>query len=313
MNVADTLLQALRERMLDESESLAGLLRKCLLLGAETGSEALRDWARKELNGYSESDEVPEYRKVRGMPIQYNSLSGRFHATGQTIDRMQLPKEAWDYVPDELPFTQPVEELEELARQKSLSFASPRLTFAESVWNERLGPFQQVMALHYTMAGSRVAGMLGQIRTRLVDLIAELTASTPLEELPGKDTVDAAVHERIGDVYNTTIQQTGGALAIGAHAEAESTGLSVDDALRLLSEVRRVAADVGAEERCAIEQAVDDLEGILGQDEPDTGEVVRKVGKLQAAAQKIGILAVTAATTTAVQTLTDMALKGAFH
>ncbi|MFF0366375.1 hypothetical protein [Micromonospora sp. NPDC005087] len=40
--MTDTLLRSLRERMLDESEPLAGLLRKCLLLGAETGSEAPR-------------------------------------------------------------------------------------------------------------------------------------------------------------------------------------------------------------------------------------------------------------------------------
>ncbi len=32
--------------MLDESEPLAGLLRKCLLLGAETGSGSLRESVR---------------------------------------------------------------------------------------------------------------------------------------------------------------------------------------------------------------------------------------------------------------------------
>ena len=54
--MTDTLLRSLRERMLDESEPLAGLLRKCLLVGAETGSRR-RDRARKELNGYaSEAD-----------------------------------------------------------------------------------------------------------------------------------------------------------------------------------------------------------------------------------------------------------------
>jgi hypothetical protein len=51
LRVTDALLRSLRERMLDESEPLAGLLRKCLLLGAETGSVTLRYWARKELNG----------------------------------------------------------------------------------------------------------------------------------------------------------------------------------------------------------------------------------------------------------------------
>ncbi len=36
--VTDTVLQSLRTQILDESEPLAGLLRKCLMLGAETHS-----------------------------------------------------------------------------------------------------------------------------------------------------------------------------------------------------------------------------------------------------------------------------------
>jgi hypothetical protein len=71
--VTDTLLRSLREHVLDESEPLAGLLRKCLLLGAETGSDALRDWARKELNGYDVEDDLPEYRRLAGVPISMDS------------------------------------------------------------------------------------------------------------------------------------------------------------------------------------------------------------------------------------------------
>ncbi len=78
--------------MLDESEPLAGLLRKCPLLGAETGSDALRDWARRELNGYAEED-VPNYRKLQNVPISMTSISGNTWTKGQVIDRLQLPSE----------------------------------------------------------------------------------------------------------------------------------------------------------------------------------------------------------------------------
>jgi hypothetical protein len=62
--------------MLDESEPLAGFLRKYLLLGAETGSDSLRQWARKELNGYDKDDELPGYRKLPTPPLALPSLSG---------------------------------------------------------------------------------------------------------------------------------------------------------------------------------------------------------------------------------------------
>lgn len=315
--MTDTLLQALRARILDESEPLAGLLRKCLLLGAETGSEALREWARRELNGYDSDEDVPEYRKVRGVPISFSSISGTYWTKGQTIDRLQLPSETWEYVPEVFPFKQPVEELERYASEESLRFRTTGLAYAETVWNGKLDMFQQIMDMHYTMTGSTVAGMLGQIRTKLVDFVADLTADTPLTELPGKERVDAAVHDRIGDVYNTTIMKAEGPLAIGSGAEAKAEGLSVSDVLRLLAEVRTSAESVPAEDRAELDQAIADLQATLEKDQPETGEVVRRAGKVRAAsqavAQKVGMVAITAATTTAIDAVTELAVNGAFH
>ncbi|MBM7025312.1 hypothetical protein [Clavibacter zhangzhiyongii] len=83
--MTDTLLRSLRDRALDETEPLAGLLRKCLLLGAETGSSSLRDWARLELNGYVEEASVPEYRKIPGVPLSVDSVSGTTLGQGSGV------------------------------------------------------------------------------------------------------------------------------------------------------------------------------------------------------------------------------------
>ncbi|WP_328851322.1 hypothetical protein OG994_26325 [Micromonospora globbae] len=165
--MTDTLLRSLREHLLDESEPLAGLLRKCLLLGAETGSEALRERARRELNGYGDEDEVPKYRKFHDVPISMDSMSGRTWRRGDIISRLNLPPEAREYVPEEFTFKQPIEELQHLAGQIKLSFTSPGLVVAQAIWNRKLGPFQSVDGLSYVMTGSAVMGILGQIRTKL--------------------------------------------------------------------------------------------------------------------------------------------------
>lgn len=301
--------------MLDESEPLAGLLRKCLLLGAETGSVTLREWARKELNGYGDVDETPDHRTVAGWAISMDSISGNTWTKGQVIDRHQLPRKAWEYVPETLTFKQPVEELEELAGQPTLSFVSSGLAMAASIWNEQLGPFQSVVGLSYVMSGSVVAGILGQIRTRLVDLIADLTAETPLLELPRKEQVDAAVDHRIGhfrDVYNTTIHTADGPVAIGEHANARSEGISIEDALLLLDEVSRAAADVEGAHRTELLEAVADLRAAVAEKSPDTGDVVRKIGRLRAVANKIGVASVAGAAGGAAQALTELAVGGAF-
>lgn len=116
------MLRSIRERANDENETLAGLLRKCLLLGAETGSSSLRDWARLELNGYSDEATLPEYRRVSGVPMTMDSISGNNWATGQTVTRSQLPLAAREYVSEFVFLTQPVEELERLAQEKTLHF-----------------------------------------------------------------------------------------------------------------------------------------------------------------------------------------------
>jgi hypothetical protein len=311
--MTDSLLRSLRERVLDEGEPLAGLLRKCLLLGAETGSVSLRDWARLELNGYVDESSLPDYRKISGVPMSMDSMSGNTWATGQTITRMQLPASTWQYVPEYLFLTQPIEEIGRLAQEKTLRFKPAGLAMAQSVWNGELGPFQSIVDLSYVAPGSVFAGLLGQVRTKLVDLIADLTMATPLTKLPRREDVDAAMIHRIGnvrDVYATTLVNSSGPTAVGSAATA-SAGLDVDAVLALLSTVQH-AADVDGEETSEIKEALAELRDVLTKDQPDTGEVIKRAGKLRAIADKLGVAAISSATSSAVTTLTGLALKGAF-
>lgn len=299
--------------MLDESEPLAGLLRKCLMLGAETGSTALRDWARKELSGYRDDDDVPGYRKLPAA-IRVDSTSGNTWTKGQIIDRLHMPQACQEYVPEVIPFPQPIEELGQLASRDSLSFTNPGLAHAQVLWDRELGPFQSIVNLSYTLPGSAVAGILGQIRTQLVDLIADLTADTPLAELPSKAHVDAAVRDRItapGNTYNTTIHEASGAVAIGAGAHAEADGVSVEDVMRLLQQVSEVSTDVQPEDRDELMRAVADLRAAVSTESPDTGEVVKKAGALRVVGEKLGVASVAAAVGSAVQVAIDLALSGA--
>src|SRR5262249_7703825 len=160
-----------------------------------------------------------------------------------------------------------------------LTFGSPGLAYAQTVWNGKLDPFQNIVGMHYVMSGSGVAGIFGQIRTQLVDGGADLTAHTPMSELPQKDQVDAAVTHRLGDIYNTTIQSASGPVAVGSRAKASTEGLTVADALRLLDAVQASTADVPGSDRAEVLDAVAELRAAVEKEHPDTGDVVKKVGK----------------------------------
>lgn len=285
--MTDTLLTSLRERMLDETEPLAGLLRKCLVLGAETRSESLRQWARYELNGYDDSAELPSYRILPSPVIMVDYISGNAYGTNHAYDRLQLPAKAQKYVSETLSWCQPIDELEKFAAQKNLSFTGTGLAAAQSIWNKELGWAQQITGMRFSVAGSAIAGMLGQIRTQLVDIVADLTADTPLTELPGKEAVDAAVGTHIGTQYNTTITAPSGPTAVGTAATASTEGLTVDDAIALLAAVRDASAEVGdVAARGELQAAVEELRGAIESATPDAGEVMRKAGKLKAIAEE---------------------------
>lgn len=311
--MTETLLRSLRERLLDESEPLAGLLRKCLMLGAETGSSALRDWARNELNGYQDGVPVPTYRHVPVAVIKMNSISGYTVVTGQTINRFNLPEEALKAVPEEVQLREPIEELERLSASPSLAFTHGGLAYAQAVWNRQLDDFQQITNLHFEVSGAIITGVLGKIRTQMVDVVADLTAGTPLTELPGKLQVDAAVGQHIGTQYNTTIHTATGPTAIGTKAHAMSKGLGIDDAIRLLDAVRSAAESVGDQHaRAKLLEAVEDLRAEVLSAAPDTGAVVKKTGRLKTAAVNIGIPGISAAVGGAVEAFTSLAMGGAF-
>jgi hypothetical protein len=155
--------------------------------------------------------------------------------------------------------------------------------------------------------------MVGQIRTQLVDIIADLTADTPMSELPSKGQVDAAVSEHIGTTYTTTINTVSGPVAIGTDAQAKTEGLSVDDVLRLLDAVQEAAArDVEEADQAEVLKAVADLRTALSKDTPDTGELVKKAGRLRALGISIGGASLMAATEGAASALMEMAMSGAF-
>lgn len=311
--MGDALLGSLRAQVMDETEALAGLLRKCLMLGAQTGSESLRQWARYELNGYDDEADLPSYRRLPTPMLSVDSISGRTWATGVGYNVLQLPEKAREFVGPELPLRQPIEELHQLSASKTLSLSSGSLAYAQHLWNQELGPFEQIVSMSFRCSGATISGVLGQIRNQLVDLVADLTADTPLSELPRKAQVDAAMEQHIGTQYVTTVHAPRGPVAVGSKAVATSDGVSIDDALRLLKAARAESNEAEDEDlRAELLDAVDSLRAAVEVEEPDAGEVVRKVGRLKQAATALGVPLAGSAVGGAIEAFTALALSGVF-
>jgi hypothetical protein len=58
------LLAQIEAGVLDDTVPLSSLLQKCIALGGQAGSEKIRGWARRELNGYAGAETVPDHRHI---------------------------------------------------------------------------------------------------------------------------------------------------------------------------------------------------------------------------------------------------------
>ena len=97
----------------DSGSDLASLLRRCISLGGVTGSESLRDWASRELMGYRNDDEIPDYRTAAA-PLVLDAHVPGGRITGQQVPYTLIPDFARNDLSDDIEFRQPIAEIAEM-------------------------------------------------------------------------------------------------------------------------------------------------------------------------------------------------------
>lgn len=177
-----SLLGQIERGALDEKTSITSLLHKCIVLGGRAGSIELRDWARRELRGYEASDQLPDYRKV-GAAIGVDAVSGNYMVKNQTISPFDLP----DFVQDAgigevFEVRMGIGRVEDLARTSddSVKLSLPDgASLAKLMNTENGNPYQAIHRVFWMVSPVAFQGVVDQVRTSLVELVAELVAHMP--------------------------------------------------------------------------------------------------------------------------------------
>lgn len=183
-----------------KGKALARTLRQVLALGGRAGSADLRDWAAKELKGYSADDDLPEYRHFMA-PLCIDGATSRGLVRAQRISPRELPSFARDAIAESLDLRFGVGEIEALIRsteaqgEPAVMLAPPGAGELVLLWNhERQDPTQQVMAVYWNVPLASLHAVLDQVRTLLTELVAELRAGTPgSQRLPTPEATQQAV------------------------------------------------------------------------------------------------------------------------
>lgn len=294
------ILRSLREQVLDESESLVGLLRKCLALGALTGSDELREWANNELKGYPDDAPLPSYRSITA-PLFIDSMGGNMYSKGQQINHLQIPKDLREYVPETLAFRQPLEELVQTATssQKSLRMGYAIFSLVAAKWTETLGMFQSINSLYFLVSPSSVAGMVSMIRTTLVEIVIDLAKDVPLDSLPSKARVDSVLQVHVGsnDSYEVHVGgSNSGNIGQGSNFAQVQINSLPKELVDLFATLRATLPEVtDDEQRADAKQAIDDLEESVSENNPKPEKVKRRWAMLERVGTALGAAALTQA------------------
>jgi hypothetical protein len=212
------------ERDLAADKPMAGLLRKLILLGGQVRSRDLREWASKELRGYESVDDLPSYRSVAAL-IQMDAVTQWAQVKHQRVGISEFPEFAQEHIAERLHLTQGVGEIEALIqshKDKPVQISLPGARELARIMQSDAGGGVHIDSIYWTVTHSALEGVVDQIRTRLVELMAELRSLTPSNQLtPNSEQAEAAVNIVLRGmnqkvVFNTIHGSDGSTNSIGS-------------------------------------------------------------------------------------------------
>lgn len=220
------LIEEIERDALDDSVPVATALRKCVVLGGRSGSERLRDWATRELEGYFGQDTLPDYRVIHA-PLLIDGISGSYQITRQQLAPSALPDFARDHISDEVELRDGIGGIEALLKHAEIKLQPPRASDLARLMNaENDNPYQHIEAIYWGVSHAAVHGVLDQVRTALTKLVAEIRANTPAgQEVPSADAANQAVNVVVTgkrSTVNVTAAQASGTES-KANADSSST------------------------------------------------------------------------------------------
>jgi hypothetical protein len=200
------LIEKIQLDIVSDEIALSSILLKAKLLAFYLKSEKFKLWVENEINGYSDSDSVPAYRKFSPPALGY--LSNGIYAQKNTpISLANLPEEIKDTF-RVVRFTEGIPSVESIAARKdSVSFDWPA-DFVQ-VWNhynkDNLGTYY-CLQVNRPTDPSVFSQILITVRSRLQDFVLEVSDlpwKISEESRRGNDSVDRIFVQTVLSVNNS--------------------------------------------------------------------------------------------------------------
>lgn len=221
-----TLLRAIQDAAVSGTESITTLLRRCKVLAARLGSIEFGDWVERELNGYTDKEQLPSYRVVRVRSLGH--FAGPFGSglRNASIPRSAIAKEYRDWV-DVSNLMQPIGAYEDLLRSgESGSFEAPWPADLVALVGQNIYEHMNCMGAWQEIPRGAIIALLDTVKNKVLSFAIDIERLSPDagEAAPG---APALASERVQQVFHTTIYGNVGNVATGGTGTQQSIGTMV--------------------------------------------------------------------------------------
>ncbi|WP_116789103.1 AbiTii domain-containing protein [Flavobacterium psychrotrophum] len=264
--------------LIDDSKSLNSALLKTKVLANRIQSIELLNWASKELTGYSDNRDLPQYRKakhayLKGDYIQGNNL---FKNADIPTDGLENDLEKKLLLHD---FSDSIKSLESLISKNNPKIGFPLnptiVAFLESNIQNNGNPYFQLLNVNKIASTTIIVEILSNVRDKLLDFMLEIDKQfdniTEIRDLKMKSEEIKSI------VNNTIIQGDGNVLNTGEKANIKNINkINKSNKTDLISALKDNGVSDGD---------ISELVEIIDQEEPisetSMGPVVNKwIGKM---------------------------------
>lgn len=192
------LLAQIEADVIDESKPVSGILLSCVRLARHAKAPRLREWALKELEGYSPDDSFPPYRSFRS-PMYIDGHNPFSSFTKQVLSPASLigmPMK--DLINEPVNLWQPIGAIEAMVNEPetgdSIMISPGNIGMLLTYLNRGMPNGGSITACYWAVPKTDVAGVLGQVRTGVMKFVDELQAEIDdTGEQPSPQETDAVL------------------------------------------------------------------------------------------------------------------------
>lgn len=205
--MSDTLniIKEIQSDIINPQISLATIFLKAKALAHYLNNHELKKWVKNELDGYSNMDELPDYRIIT-TTLLGTFFNGVYKYSDKILSKTNIPSELHQSV-GKVSLVQGIVGLETMTKNRNLrNPMSGDWVDLYNIFNAKSlsnGGYQLIEA-HHPILDTSIFETLGTIRSRLQDFVLEITS------LPWNMANEPPPSEQIAKIFQVTIYHNSG-------------------------------------------------------------------------------------------------------